>query len=154
MIGRVYLDPGDKWIRHDPPRRVVCLGKWGPGGGPHNVLARELPDGPPEVIPFTRRLLRSDRMRASDARTALTAQVETHFESDVAAALIADSVMYEQCARKLGRSVETAEQIEDAVKAIAEQVDDDLSDRLTEEAESPAGWLYARFTEHLDRTGS
>ena len=35
MVGRAYLDPGDRLSgRRDPPVRVVVLARWGPGGGP------------------------------------------------------------------------------------------------------------------------
>lgn len=66
MIGRVYLDPGDRISgRFAPPRRCVVLVKWGPGGGPRNVLVRYLDDGAQAVIPFPRRLRRVSR--ATDA---------------------------------------------------------------------------------------
>ena len=57
MIGRLYLDPGDKLAgRYDPPRLCEVLVKWGPGGGPRNVLVRYLDDDERAVIPFPRRL--------------------------------------------------------------------------------------------------
>ncbi len=58
MIGRRYLDPGDRLSgRRDPPQRVTVLARWGPGGGPRNVLiVRE--DGTCDVVPFPRRLRR------------------------------------------------------------------------------------------------
>jgi hypothetical protein len=60
MIGRTYLDPGDRLSgRIDPPVPVVVLARWGPGGGPHTVLV-EYPDGHRAVIPFPRRLRRAD----------------------------------------------------------------------------------------------
>jgi hypothetical protein len=59
MIGRTYLDPGDRWSgRFNPPRPVAVLTRWGPGGGPRNVLVRYLDDGHQAVIPFPRRLRR------------------------------------------------------------------------------------------------
>jgi hypothetical protein len=59
VIGRTYLDPGDRLGgRHDPPRRCVVLVKWGPGSGPRNVAVRYLDDGSEAVIPFPRRLRR------------------------------------------------------------------------------------------------
>jgi hypothetical protein len=58
MIGWTYLDPGDRLSGpHDPPVPVVVLVRWGPGGGPRNVLVR-YPDGRQAVIPFPRRLRR------------------------------------------------------------------------------------------------
>lgn len=64
MIGRTYLDPGDRLSgRYDPPRRCVVLVKWGPGAGPRNVAVRYLDDGSGAVIPFPRRL-RRDRKDA------------------------------------------------------------------------------------------
>jgi hypothetical protein len=59
MIGRTYLDPGDRLSgRNDPPTPVVVICRWGPGGGPHNVAVRR-PDGSTAVVPFPRRLRRS-----------------------------------------------------------------------------------------------
>ncbi|QSB14564.1 hypothetical protein JQS43_24335 [Natronosporangium hydrolyticum] len=59
MIGRRYLDPGDRQAgRYDPPRPCVVLARCGPGGGPRNVHVRYLDDGTEEVIPFPRRLRR------------------------------------------------------------------------------------------------
>lgn len=76
MIGRVYLDPGDRMSgRYDPPRRCVILARWGPirdtgplpgiicaketrKAGPRNVAVRYLDDGTEAVIPFPRRLRR------------------------------------------------------------------------------------------------
>lgn len=59
MIGRVYLDPGDRLSgRKDPPERVTVVTKWGPGGGPRNVAVRRQ-DGCLVVIPFPRRLRRT-----------------------------------------------------------------------------------------------
>ena len=61
MIGRRYLDPGSTLSgRHDPPLPVVVLTKWGPGGGPRNVLVQR-EDGTRVVVPFPRRLRRADR---------------------------------------------------------------------------------------------
>jgi hypothetical protein len=60
MIGRIYLDPGDRWSgRNDPPRRCQVLIRWRPGARPRNALVRYLDDGTTAVIPFTRRLRRS-----------------------------------------------------------------------------------------------
>lgn len=60
MIGRRYLDPGDRLSgRKDPPEVVTVLTRWGTGGGPRNVLVRR-PDGSRAVIPFPRRLRRLD----------------------------------------------------------------------------------------------
>jgi hypothetical protein len=50
MIGRTYLERG---------KPVVCLVRWGPGGGPRNVLIRR-GDGSLVVRPF-RGLRRADR---------------------------------------------------------------------------------------------
>lgn len=59
MIGRRYLDPGDRLSgRVDPPVHVTVLVRWGDGGGPRNVLV-EYEDGRREVIPFPRRLRRA-----------------------------------------------------------------------------------------------
>lgn len=59
MIGRTYLDPGDRLAgRYDPPRRCVVLTGWGPGGGPRNVRVR-YDDGTVAIIPFSRRLRRT-----------------------------------------------------------------------------------------------
>lgn len=64
MIGRRYLDPGDRWAgRYDPPRRCVVLTGWGPGGGPRNVHVRYLDDGTEAVIPFPRRLRRDHQQQ-------------------------------------------------------------------------------------------
>ncbi|GAA2159905.1 hypothetical protein [Actinomadura napierensis] len=71
MIGRRYLDPGDRLSgRNDPPEVVTVLARWAPGGGPRNVLVRRL-DGSRQVIPFPRRLRRLDSpgFRAADRRT-------------------------------------------------------------------------------------
>lgn len=39
MVGRAYLDPGDRLSGHrDPAEVVTVLQRWGPGGGPRNVL--------------------------------------------------------------------------------------------------------------------
>lgn len=59
MIGRVYLDPGDRLSgRLDPPERVTVRARWGRGGGPRNVLV-ERADGRLAVVPFPRRLRRT-----------------------------------------------------------------------------------------------
>jgi hypothetical protein len=59
MSGRRYLDPGDRMAGHyDPPRLCRVLTRWGPGGGPRNVLV-EYDDGGQAVIPFPRRLRRA-----------------------------------------------------------------------------------------------
>jgi hypothetical protein len=50
MIGRRYLERG---------KPVTCLVRWGPGGGPRNVLI-ERADGTRVVRPF-RGLRRADR---------------------------------------------------------------------------------------------
>jgi hypothetical protein len=61
MIGRTYLDPGDRQAgRIHPPAPVVVLARWSPGGGPRNVLV-EYPDGHRAVVPFPHRLRRVDR---------------------------------------------------------------------------------------------
>ena len=58
MIGRSYRDPGDRVSgRKDPAEIVTVLQRWGPGGGPRNVLI-ERSDGTRQVIPFSRRLRR------------------------------------------------------------------------------------------------
>ncbi len=57
MIGRSYLDPGDRYGRYDPPEEVTVVVAWGPGGGPRNVAVRR-PDGSVQVVPFSRRLRR------------------------------------------------------------------------------------------------
>jgi hypothetical protein len=58
---QVYLDPGDRLSgRNAPPRRCRVLTRWGPGGGPRNVAVRYLDDGTVAVIPFPRRLRRTD----------------------------------------------------------------------------------------------
>lgn len=60
MVGRRYLDPGDRMSgRKNPPETVTILTRWGSGGGPRNVLVRR-PDGTLQVIPFPRRLRRLD----------------------------------------------------------------------------------------------
>lgn len=59
MVGRVYLDPGDRLSgRRDPAEPVTVLCGWGPGGGPRNVLI-EREDGTRDVVPFCRRLRRA-----------------------------------------------------------------------------------------------
>ncbi|GAA5048286.1 hypothetical protein HNP84_000211 [Thermocatellispora tengchongensis] len=64
MIGRTYLDPGDRLAgRYDPPRCCVILARWADGGGPRNVLVRYEDDGSRAVIPFPRRLRRWDPAR-------------------------------------------------------------------------------------------
>jgi hypothetical protein len=61
VIGRCYLDAGDRLSgRHDPPVLVAVVVRWGPGGGPRNVLI-EREDGSRVVVPFPRRLRRADR---------------------------------------------------------------------------------------------
>ncbi|MGH3978056.1 MAG: hypothetical protein ACRDRZ_03480 [Pseudonocardiaceae bacterium] len=60
MIGRSYLDPGDRASGHNhPPVPVTVICRWGQGGGPHNVTIRR-PDGSTAVVPFPRRLRRMD----------------------------------------------------------------------------------------------
>jgi hypothetical protein len=60
MIGRVYLDPGDRLsCRYDPPRICQVVIRWGRGGGPRNVAVRYLDDGTMAVVPFPRRLRRA-----------------------------------------------------------------------------------------------
>ncbi|MEU4576161.1 hypothetical protein [Nonomuraea sp. NPDC023979] len=95
-------------------------------------------------------------MRAKQARTALKAAIETHFNTgngrdDVAQAFqLGDDGMYEALVRKLGRHCDTAEQVDAVIAAVAASIDDGLADWLTENAESPIGWLYGCATEHLD----
>lgn len=77
MIGRRYLDPGDRFGRLDPPVPVVVLVRWDTGAGapgpvrwlhgrvpsltgPRNVLVQR-EDGSRLVVPFSRRLRRDDR---------------------------------------------------------------------------------------------
>lgn len=75
MIGKQYLDPGDRFARHDPPELVTVLARWNPEpapepptipgltlllgamsrSGPRNVLVAR-PDGSHCVLPFSRRL--------------------------------------------------------------------------------------------------
>ena len=80
---RVYADPGDRLTgRYDPPRRCVVLTQWGPRrhrersaclrlrpprsvSGPRNVLAR-YNDGSEAVVPFSRRLRRTDHPNPGD----------------------------------------------------------------------------------------
>lgn len=93
-------------------------------------------------------------MRAAEARKTLANQIAAHFASDVAEAFTADQTMYEQCARKLGHNVVGADEMQAVIKAIAEGVDDGLADWLAENAESPAGWLYAQIVQQLDGNGS
>ena len=51
MTGRRYLDPGSRLSgRLDPPRPCRVLARWGPGGGPRNVLV-EYDDGHQAIIP-------------------------------------------------------------------------------------------------------
>lgn len=70
MIGRRYLDPGDRLSgRKDPPEVVTVLTRWGPGGGPRNVLIRR-PDGVRTVIPFPRRLRRLHTATGQDLEPA------------------------------------------------------------------------------------
>ncbi|MFB4306943.1 hypothetical protein [Actinomadura sp. GTD37] len=78
MLGRCYLDPGDRLSgRRTPPERVTVLQQWRgtsrqhppaerpawlhwhhqPKSGPRNVLVRR-PSGAAEVIPSPRRLRR------------------------------------------------------------------------------------------------
>jgi hypothetical protein len=60
MTGRRYPDPGDRATgRYDPPRPCRVLARWGPGGGPRNVLIEYAGDGSRAVIPFPRRLRRA-----------------------------------------------------------------------------------------------
>ncbi len=67
MIGRVYLDPGDRLSGYrTPPEPVTVVARWGPGGGPRNVAVRRR-DGRIEVIPFTRRLRRPLVLTQADA---------------------------------------------------------------------------------------
>lgn len=56
IVGRTYLDPGDRWAgRFDPPRECEVLCQWA-GGGPRNVRVRYADTGQVAVIPFARRL--------------------------------------------------------------------------------------------------
>ena len=55
IVGRRYLDPGDRLSgRKDPPELVTVLAQW-KGPGPRNVLV-EYRTGLQAVIPFSRRL--------------------------------------------------------------------------------------------------
>lgn len=78
MIGRAYLDPGDRISgRYDPPRPCTVITKWGPGGGPRNVLVEYSDDGSQAVIPFSRRLRRAavDHAEAREARARKVARL-------------------------------------------------------------------------------
>lgn len=69
MIGRVYLDPGDRLSgRYDPPRRCQVLARWGHGGRPRNVAVRYLDDGTKAVIPFPRQLRAQQPIRRTSDR--------------------------------------------------------------------------------------
>jgi hypothetical protein len=60
MIGRVYLDPGDRMSgRYDPPRRCRVVTRWSRGGSPPNFAVRYLDDGTVAVVPWPRRLRRA-----------------------------------------------------------------------------------------------
>jgi hypothetical protein len=62
IVGRRYLDPGDRLSgQKDPPELVTVLAQW-KGAGPRNVLV-EHRDGSQEVIPFSRRLRKADDAR-------------------------------------------------------------------------------------------
>ena len=53
MIGRRYLDPGDRLAgRYDPPRPSVVLPRCGVGGGPRNVPVHYHHHGTTAVVPF------------------------------------------------------------------------------------------------------
>lgn len=62
MVGRRYLDPGDRWAgSYDPPRLCIALvaGRASTRrdpAGPRTVWVRYLDDGSEAVIPFPRRL--------------------------------------------------------------------------------------------------
>lgn len=56
MVGRRYLDPGDRLGgRFAPPRRVTVLARWAPRATPRNVLI-VTEDGTRAIVPFPRRL--------------------------------------------------------------------------------------------------
>ena len=62
IVGKRYLDPGDRLSgRKDPPELVTIVAQW-KGSGPRNVLA-EYRDGSRAVIPFSRRLRKADDWR-------------------------------------------------------------------------------------------
>jgi hypothetical protein len=75
VIGRLYLDPGDRQAGlYDPPRRCVVLTRWrqlrkGEKGGPRNVAVRYLDDGSTAVVPFARRLRLPGRFTVTNATT-------------------------------------------------------------------------------------
>jgi hypothetical protein len=74
VIGRLYLDPGDRLSgRHDLPRPCRVLARWGPGGGPRNVLA-QYEDGSRAVIPFPRRLRRAEASAPAGDETLTSAR--------------------------------------------------------------------------------
>jgi hypothetical protein len=61
ILGRIYLDPGDRLSgRHAPPRPCRILTQWAPDGGPRNVAVEYLADGSRAVIPFPRRLRKAE----------------------------------------------------------------------------------------------
>jgi hypothetical protein len=62
IVGNRYLDPGDRLSgRKDPPKLVTVLAQW-KGAGPRNVLV-EYRDGSRAVIPFSRRLRKTEGAR-------------------------------------------------------------------------------------------
>ena len=62
IVGRRYLDPGDRLSGHkDPPELCTVISQWS-GKGPRNVLV-EYRDGSRAVIPFPRRLRKAEGAR-------------------------------------------------------------------------------------------
>lgn len=82
MIGRRYVDPGDRWAgRYDPPRPCVVLvagraSTQRAKAGPRTVLVEYLDDGSRAVVPFSRRLRRAGAVTDTERETYTAADGE------------------------------------------------------------------------------
>uniref|UniRef100_UPI003F49AAB3 hypothetical protein n=1 Tax=Nonomuraea sp. CA-251285 TaxID=3240002 RepID=UPI003F49AAB3 len=93
-------------------------------------------------------------MRKAQAREALHRAITGHFNAsngraDVAETLASDDGMFDAIAAKFARHCETPEQVNAVIAAVAAEVDDGMADWLTEDADSPTGWLWAEVTTEL-----
>lgn len=80
-------------------------------------------------------------MRATEIPAALEKAVREHFPRDVADAITRDTDALDAAIRNAQYAVDTAEELDLLIKAIASGVNDRLADWLVSTAAAPAAWL-------------
>lgn len=81
-------------------------------------------------------------MRGGAANQAVTSAVRTHFDTDVADAIVNDKAMFAQVVSTFVASSLGADDIDEVIERVAQGTTDRTLDWLAQSADSPAGWLY------------